>query len=210
MTAHIAATAPVDAYVTVGGVRVARRQEQADYHTAIDRMTDDLDSRMGAVLSSNYEYPGRYTRWDTGIIDPPVMISARKRQMRIEALNARGIHFNTRWGNDIPHGSSGNDTLEGRGGNDSLLGAEGADVIVYGAGDVGLMGAVARAAVVVEPRARPAQQGQHGRAPRGRRRVLGDHHLGSAHACLGESERQGTSSLDRGHVAENDGHHASC
>ena len=91
MTAHIAATAPVDAYVTVGGVRVARRQEQADYHTAIDRMTDDLDSRMGAVLSSNYEYPGRYTRWDTGIIDPPVMISARKRQMRIEALNARGI-----------------------------------------------------------------------------------------------------------------------
>ncbi|RNC95715.1 MAG: anthranilate synthase [Oricola sp.] len=91
MTAHIAATAPVDAYVTAGGVRVARRQEQADYHTAIDRMTDDLDSRMGAVLSSNYEYPGRYTRWDTGIIDPPVMISARKRQMRIEALNARGI-----------------------------------------------------------------------------------------------------------------------
>lgn len=41
--------------------------------------------------TSNYEYPGRYTRWDTAIIDPPVgRFSARGRQMRIEALNRRG------------------------------------------------------------------------------------------------------------------------
>ncbi|TIW03715.1 MAG: anthranilate synthase, partial [Mesorhizobium sp.] len=39
---------------------------------------------------SNYEYPGRYTRWDTAIIDPPLVISARGRAMRIEALNKRG------------------------------------------------------------------------------------------------------------------------
>ncbi|TIW00524.1 MAG: anthranilate synthase, partial [Mesorhizobium sp.] len=38
----------------------------------------------------NYEYPGRYTRWDTAIIDPPLVISARGRAIRIEALNARG------------------------------------------------------------------------------------------------------------------------
>src|SRR5690606_23297269 len=48
------------------------------------------DSRRGAVFSSNYEYPGRYTRWDTAIIDPPLVISARGREMRIEALNERG------------------------------------------------------------------------------------------------------------------------
>ncbi len=42
------------------------------------------------MFSSNYEYPGRYTRWDTAIIDPPVVISARGRAMRIEALNRRG------------------------------------------------------------------------------------------------------------------------
>jgi len=80
-----------DSYVTAGGVRVERRQEPADYATAIDAMMDALDDRIGAVLSSNYEYPGRYTRWDTGIVDPPVMISARKRQMRIEALAPRGV-----------------------------------------------------------------------------------------------------------------------
>ena len=42
------------------------------------------------MFSSNYEYPGRYTRWDTAIIDPPLAISARGRAMRIDALNARG------------------------------------------------------------------------------------------------------------------------
>src|SRR5690606_5993811 len=40
--------------------------------------------------SSNYEYPGRYTRWDTAIVDPPVVISSHGRTMRVEALNRRG------------------------------------------------------------------------------------------------------------------------
>ena len=57
---------------------------------AIDLALDGLNSRRGAVFSSNYEYPGRYTRWDTAIIDPPLVISARGRAMRIEALNSRG------------------------------------------------------------------------------------------------------------------------
>src|SRR5690606_8166232 len=57
---------------------------------ALDAYIDGLDTRRGAVFSSNYEYPGRYTRWDTAIIDPPLVISARGRAMRIEALNRRG------------------------------------------------------------------------------------------------------------------------
>src|SRR5690606_32721641 len=51
---------------------------------------DALDARRGAVFSSNYEYPGRYTRWDTAIVDPPLVVSAKGRTMRIEALNGRG------------------------------------------------------------------------------------------------------------------------
>lgn len=78
-------------FVTAGGVHVTRRRRPGDFSTAIDAMMGGLDERIGAVLSSNYEYPGRYTRWDTGMIDPPVMISARKRQMWIEALNDRGV-----------------------------------------------------------------------------------------------------------------------
>ncbi|GAA2887391.1 anthranilate synthase [Aminobacter niigataensis] len=77
-------------YVTGGGVSITRQRHETAYAGAIETYLDGLNSRRGAVFSSNYEYPGRYTRWDTAIIDPPIVISARGRAMKIEALNARG------------------------------------------------------------------------------------------------------------------------
>jgi anthranilate synthase len=77
-------------YLTAGGISVTRERHGTPYQGAIERFIDGLDSRRGAVFSSNYEYPGRYTRWDTAIIDPPVVVSAKGRTMRIEALNERG------------------------------------------------------------------------------------------------------------------------
>ena len=79
-----------ESYVTEGGVTITRRRRPIEYAGAIDPVIDRLDTRRGAVFSSNYEYPGRYTRWDTAIVDPPVVITASGRQMRIEALNPRG------------------------------------------------------------------------------------------------------------------------
>lgn len=75
---------------TAGGVTITRERHEQPYEGAIDAYVDGLNARRGAVFSSNYEYPGRYTRWDTAIIDPPLVISARGRAMRIEALNSRG------------------------------------------------------------------------------------------------------------------------
>ena len=80
----------VDNFVTEGGIRISRERHETPYAGAIENYLDRLDRRLGAVFSSNYEYPGRYTRWDTAIVDPPLMISARGRDMRIEALNGRG------------------------------------------------------------------------------------------------------------------------
>ncbi|RJT39419.1 anthranilate synthase [Mesorhizobium waimense] len=77
-------------FVTAGGVTITRERHEQPYEGAIDAYVDGLNSRRGAVFSSNYEYPGRYTRWDTAIIDPPLVISARGRTIRIEALNSRG------------------------------------------------------------------------------------------------------------------------
>ncbi|MER8465172.1 anthranilate synthase [Mesorhizobium sp. M1396] len=79
-----------ESFVTAGGVTITRERHDRPYAGAIDAYVDGLNSRRGAVFSSNYEYPGRYTRWDTAIIDPPLVISARGRAMRIEALNRRG------------------------------------------------------------------------------------------------------------------------
>ena len=77
-------------FITAGGVSVTRQRHPAEYGRAIETYINGLDSRRGAVFSSNYEYPGRYTRWDTAIIDPPLVISAKGRAMRLEALNERG------------------------------------------------------------------------------------------------------------------------
>ncbi len=77
-------------FVTAGGISITRARHETAYDGAIEAYVDGLNSRRGAVFSSNYEYPGRYTRWDTAIIDPPLVISSRGRAMRIEALNRRG------------------------------------------------------------------------------------------------------------------------
>ncbi|PRD45297.1 anthranilate synthase component I [Phyllobacterium phragmitis] len=78
-------------YVTAGGIAITRTRVPTGYAGAIEARIDALDGRRGAVFSSNYEYPGRYTRWDTAIIDPPVVITSSGRHMKIEALNTRGV-----------------------------------------------------------------------------------------------------------------------
>ena len=66
-----------ESYTTKGGIVVTRRRREASYGQAIASYVDKLDERRGAVFSSNYEYPGRYTRWDTAVVDPPLGIGER-------------------------------------------------------------------------------------------------------------------------------------
>lgn len=77
-------------YVTDGGIAISRTEVPTPYDGAVSGFVERLDKERGAVFSSNYEYPGRYTRWDTAIINPPIAISSKARSMKIEALNSRG------------------------------------------------------------------------------------------------------------------------
>ncbi len=79
-----------DEYTTSGGIRVARAVDEIPVEDATEELIDHLDSRRGVLLTSTYEYPGRYTRWDIGFSDPPVEVVARQRSVTIRALNARG------------------------------------------------------------------------------------------------------------------------
>jgi anthranilate synthase len=79
-----------ETYQTRAGVRVRRVIEDIDGVRAIDQLASDLDTRRGVLLTSSYEYPGRYTRWDLGFVDPPLSLTARERELWVEALNARG------------------------------------------------------------------------------------------------------------------------
>jgi anthranilate synthase len=73
-----------------GGVRVRRSAAQLDYLTAMDALRLSIDSRLGVLLASSFEYPGRYTRWDIGFVNPPLQLVGRGRGLSINALNVRG------------------------------------------------------------------------------------------------------------------------
>jgi anthranilate synthase len=77
-------------YRTRGGIEVRRLTTAIPVSGAIDPIQSGLDERLGVLLASSYEYPGRYTRWDIGTIDPPLRITSRDRSFAIEALNERG------------------------------------------------------------------------------------------------------------------------
>jgi anthranilate synthase len=77
-------------YVTRGGITIHRTIEDIAVDGAIEPVVDALDAQRGVLLASSYEYPGRYTRWDMGFVDPPLALVARDRQVRLTALNERG------------------------------------------------------------------------------------------------------------------------
>src|SRR6185369_8584603 len=77
-------------YLTQGGIKIRRVIEGIPTDGAIEPIIDALDSHRGVLLASSYEYPGRYTRWDMGFVDPPLVLTSRERQFRVSALNARG------------------------------------------------------------------------------------------------------------------------
>ena len=77
-------------YTTEGGIRVEREVVIRDYDPADRSMAAALDTRRGVWFSSSFEFPGRYTRWDMGFVDPPLSLTARSREFWVEALNERG------------------------------------------------------------------------------------------------------------------------
>jgi anthranilate synthase len=77
-------------YDTRGGIRIHREIAEQPYSPADMALANRLDRRRGVLFSSSFEFPGRYTRWDMGFVDPPLVQTARGRSFAIEALNERG------------------------------------------------------------------------------------------------------------------------
>jgi anthranilate synthase len=77
-------------YTTPHGITVARTDSRVSYGRGLDALLKQLDTKRGIYLSSGYEYPERYSRWDVASIAPPVEIIGRGRGLEIHALNQRG------------------------------------------------------------------------------------------------------------------------
>ncbi|MDJ0931325.1 anthranilate synthase component I [Breoghania sp.] len=77
-------------FETAGGITVSRNLRDTDYEAGTSAWMDKLDSQRGAVFSSSYEYPGRYTRWDMALVNPPLVVESNARTVTVRALNERG------------------------------------------------------------------------------------------------------------------------
>jgi anthranilate synthase len=77
-------------YRTPTGVDVTRSASLVPYSRGLGALLRKLDRHRGIYLSSGYEYPGRYSRWDVASICPPIELVATQRDVSIRALNRRG------------------------------------------------------------------------------------------------------------------------
>jgi len=77
-------------YTTPHGIEVTRSASQGNYSKGLKHVLHDLDRHRGIYLSSGYEYPGRYSRWDIASTRPPLEIVSYDRRVEFRPLNERG------------------------------------------------------------------------------------------------------------------------
>jgi anthranilate synthase len=58
---------------------------------ALEEVLIRIDSQRGGLLTSSYEYPGRYKRWAIGFVNPPLELVTRENYFTLTALNERGM-----------------------------------------------------------------------------------------------------------------------
>jgi anthranilate synthase len=79
----------VTGFVTAGGIEVTRTVTPFE-PAELAEVTKQIDARRGGTFSSGMEYPGRYSRWHMGYVDPCVEFAAHGREVTATALNERG------------------------------------------------------------------------------------------------------------------------
>ena len=81
-------------YTTPGGILVTRQSSALPYQNGLKHLLHKLDRYRGIYLSSGYEYPERYSRWDVASVCPPLEIVAVGREVEFRPLNQRGEALN--------------------------------------------------------------------------------------------------------------------
>lgn len=81
-------------YQTQSGISITKHTTPMDYAIGLDHLLPALNHHKGAYLCSGYEYPGRYSRWDILVLDPPVEVRSNQRHFIFEPRNDRGKIIN--------------------------------------------------------------------------------------------------------------------
>ena len=77
-------------YTTPHGIVVTRAVSKVPFRKGLAHLLRELDQHRGIYLSSGYEFPGRYSRWDIASTCPPLEIVSYDRRVEIRPLNQRG------------------------------------------------------------------------------------------------------------------------
>jgi len=83
-----------ESYTTPSGIAVSRTVSRVPYSRGLAGVLRKLDTERGVYLSSGYEYPERYSRWDIAALTPPIEIVAAGRDIVFRPLNQRGEVLN--------------------------------------------------------------------------------------------------------------------
>src|ERR1051325_11708005 len=76
-------------FTTPHGIAVTRKLSKANFRKGLRHLLTDLDKHRGVYLSSGYEYPGRYSRWDFASTCPPLELVSAARTVELHPLNER-------------------------------------------------------------------------------------------------------------------------
>src|SRR5204863_6402891 len=85
---------PLLKYRTRNNIEVTRSTAKVPFRKGLRDLMHSLDRQRGIYLSSGYEYPGRYSRWDIASVCPPLEIVAFGRRVEFRPLNDRGAALN--------------------------------------------------------------------------------------------------------------------
>src|SRR6476619_3745650 len=77
-------------YRTSNNIEVTRSVSKVPFRRGLRDLLRSLDEQRGIYLSSGYEYPGRYSRWDIASTCPPLEIVSYDRRVEFRPLNERG------------------------------------------------------------------------------------------------------------------------
>ena len=77
-------------FTTPAGISVTRTLTTVPFADSMEDLLARLETRRGFYLSSGYEYPGRYSRWDIASVCPPLEVVGRGRHLEFNPLNTRG------------------------------------------------------------------------------------------------------------------------
>lgn len=78
-------------YLSINEIAVKCEVEEViDPNAEINHIINCIDDHHGVLLTSSYEYPGRYSRWTVGFVAPPLVIVGKGLDFSIKPLNKRG------------------------------------------------------------------------------------------------------------------------